>query len=65
VFEKINKPMIRGGQFWDVARIHWDSGRVYEVDNLLEAAPSGTNPPVTAGMATSGLCTNQGLYTIQ
>ncbi|MEZ4462012.1 MAG: choice-of-anchor D domain-containing protein [bacterium] len=65
VFEKINKPMVRGGQFWDVARIHWDSGRVYEVDNLLEAPPTATNPAVTTGMATSGLCTNQALYQIQ
>lgn len=65
VFEKINKPMTRGGQFWDVARIHWDTGRVYEVDNLLEAAPTSTAPAVTTAMSGSGLCTNQGLYQIQ
>jgi len=65
VFEKINKPMTRGGQFWDVARIHWDSGQVYEVDNLLEAAPTGSAPAVHSSMQNSGLCTNQNLYPIQ
>lgn len=65
VFEKINKPLTRGGQFWDVARIHWDSGQVYEVDNILEAEPNGSAPPVSAGMANSGLCTTQNLYPIQ
>jgi hypothetical protein len=65
VFEKVNTPMTRGGQFWDVARIHWDSGQVYEVDNVLEAAPNGSAPPVSAGMENSGLCTTQNLYPIQ
>ncbi len=65
VFEKINKPLARGGQFWDVARIHWSSGTVYDYDNIFEAAPSGQAPDVTPGMTASGLCTNAGLYPIQ
>lgn len=65
VFEKVNKPMTRGGQFWDVARIHWDSARVYEVDNILEAAPVGDAPTVHPSMQSSGLCTSQSLYEIQ
>jgi hypothetical protein len=65
VYEAINKPMTRGGQFWDVARIHWDSGQIYEYDNVFEAAPASMAPDVTAGMSNSGLCTAQDLYTVQ
>lgn len=62
VYEAINKPMSRGGQFWDVARIHWDSGQVYNYDNLFEAAPASMAPDVFPAMSASGLCTNQDLF---
>lgn len=62
VFEKINTPMTKGGQFWDVARIHWDSRRVIEVDEVLPGPPQGQAPSVTAGMADSGLCSEAMLY---
>lgn len=62
VFEQKYKPLTLGGQFWDVARIHWDSGRVYSVNNVLPGPPDGEEPPVTNSMQTSGLCTSEGLY---
>lgn len=64
VFEKINKPLTRGGEFWDVARIHWPSGLVYGYDNVIDPQPQSLPPDVTPGMQTSGLCTNQGLYPV-
>jgi len=64
VYEALNKPLSRGGQFWDAARIHWDTGTVYQNDNVYEAPPSGQAPDVTTGMSSSGLCTNQALYVI-
>ncbi len=58
--------MGRGGQFWDVARIHWDSGQVYDANaSIFNVPPQSAAPEVTAGMRSSGLCTNQNLYTIQ
>ncbi len=65
VYESINKPMTAGGQFWDVARIHWDSGQVYEYDNLFSAPPASMSPDVTPAMVNSGLCTAQDLYSVQ
>lgn len=62
VFEKLNVPLQRGGQFWDVARIHWDSRQVLEVDEVLPAAPEGQEPAVTTDMASSGLCSEANLY---
>ncbi len=62
VFEKLNVPLQRGGQFWDVARIHWDSRQVIEVDEVLPAAPEGQEPAVTSDMASSGLCSEANLY---
>ncbi len=64
VFEEINKPLTRGGQFWDVARIHWPSGQIYGYGNIFEPKPQSQAPDVTPGMQTSGLCTNQGLYPV-
>ncbi len=68
VFEELNRPMQRGGEFWDVARIHWDSGQIQLVDELYPAAPMGQDPKVTTmgdglvNMAGSGLCTAASLY---
>lgn len=65
VFEEINRPMTQGNQFWDVARIHWDSGQVYPVNNLYEAAPASQPGEVTPEMESSGLCTTHELYPVQ
>jgi hypothetical protein len=64
VFERLNMPMRRGGQFWDVARIHWQNGQatVFDVDVLAPAAPAQQSPEVTADMRDSGLCTAAALY---
>lgn len=62
VYEKLNQPLRRGSQFWDVARIHWPTGQVYDVDNLMPAPPVEENPVVTESMASSGLCTAEKLY---
>ncbi len=61
-FERLNQPLTRGGQFWDVGRIHWESKEVIEVDNLLPAAPQSQAPEVTDGMRSSGHCTEAMLY---
>ncbi len=62
VFENLNTPLTNGGQFWDVARIHWPSGQVYGVNEVSPAPPQGQPPEVTGGMESSGLCTGQELY---
>ena len=68
VFEELNVPLQRGGQFWDIARIHWDSGQIQLVNRLYPAAPEGQLPAVTdssygdVNMVDSGLCTSAGLY---
>ncbi|MEM1349522.1 MAG: choice-of-anchor D domain-containing protein, partial [Myxococcota bacterium] len=68
VFEEINVPLERTNQFWDVARIHWDSKRVLLVNELLDVTPRGVPPTVTMSgfdnMVDSKLCTSAGLYTV-
>lgn len=67
-FEELHKPMTRGGQFWDVARIHWDGTQATIVDSgrILPAIPAGGAPEVTPEMRAEaqgqGLCTAAGLY---
>lgn len=65
VYEAINKPLASGGQFWDVARIHWDTGQVYDYNNVFDAAPASMSPDVIPAMEASGLCTSQNLYMVQ
>lgn len=70
VFEEINKPLQRGNQFWDVARIHWNLGQatILSVGNVMPASPNGQEPEVTTDMMetdTNGdpiYCSSQGLY---
>jgi hypothetical protein len=62
VFEKLNHPLTRNGQFWDVGRIHWDRRLVFDVDQTSPAAPVSQPPAVTSEMRTSGLCTEMMLY---
>ena len=62
VFEVLNKPML-DREMWDVARIHWPSGRVIEVDEMYAADFDyrGMEIPTTPEMIESGLCgTNTG-----
>lgn len=56
------KALKKNGQFWDVARIHWDSRKIFDVNNLLSASPMGLAPEVSPEMSLSGLCTNAMLY---
>ncbi len=64
VYERLHMAMTAGGQFWDVARIHWENGNatVYEYDELYPASLAGVRPKVTDEMKASGLCTAQNLY---
>lgn len=65
VFEDFS-PLAKGGQFWDVARIHWDSGQVYATHSpVFNALPAKLPPEVGTSMKSSGLCTQQALYPIQ
>lgn len=65
VFEKLNKPLVEGKQFWDVARIHWPSGQVYSAGSIQPEPPIGDQPEITDGMKESGLCTAEDLYSTQ
>lgn len=62
VYSSLNKPLTDGGQFWDVARIHWPSGQIYEVDQILPATPIDQAPQTTDAMRASGQCTAAMLY---
>jgi len=69
VFEEINVPLERTDAFWDVARIHWDSGRVLSVNQVSALTPRFIEPDVidaldnpTDNMVDSGLCTQASLY---
>lgn len=54
-FEVINRPL-QGGQFDDIARIHWPSATFIEVGNTLEPAPANEPPAPVQAIADSGLC---------
>ncbi len=64
VYERLHMAMTAGGQFWDVARIHWENGNatIFEYDELYPASLAGLRPTVTDEMKNSGLCTAQNLY---
>ena len=62
VFEKLNERLQRQGEFLDVARIHWPTGQVFQVDQKQPAPPIDKKPEVTANMKSSGLCTKNDLY---
>lgn len=64
VYERLHMAMTAGGQFWDVARIHWENGNatIFEHDELYPASLAGLRPTVTDDMKVSGLCTAQNLY---
>lgn len=65
-YERPYFPLERTRNFWDVARIHWDSASaaatIIEVDELYPMEPTGEPPRVTSQMRESGRCTAQGLY---
>lgn len=58
VDELVNKPLRASDDYWDVARIHWPSGLVYRVDEVLEAFDSndGITPTLPDAAVNSGLC---------
>ena len=63
-FEKINKPLTNGNQFWDVGRVHMGADNQFnqlEVDTVSPGPLSGP-PQVTEAMRQSGLCTEANLY---
>jgi hypothetical protein len=55
-YESPNKPLRTTGEWWDVARIHWPTGEVFEVDELLTVAPRNQPAPITDEMNESTLC---------
>ncbi len=67
-FERLNVPLKRQDSFWDVARIHWDSRQIFEVqDTIYQTRPvdmdgNYLSPTVTQPMRQSGLCTDAALY---
>lgn len=54
----VNQPLFENDYFWDVARVHWPSGTVVRVNQVIEAFDSsaGIAPPTTDEMRTLGLC---------
>jgi hypothetical protein len=56
VFEFPNKPMRTTNEWWDVARIHWPTGEIIAVDEVVAAAPRNQEAPVTQAMIDSNLC---------
>lgn len=67
-YESALEPLERTGEFWDVARIHWDSGQatIVDVDTRYPALPQGQPPEVGNAMVETatelGLCSAQQLY---
>ncbi|MEL6177716.1 MAG: choice-of-anchor D domain-containing protein [Myxococcota bacterium] len=49
VFEYLNKPLQRTGDWWDVARLHWPTGTILTVDDL-SIDLQGRLPTVTPEM---------------
>ena len=58
--EIVNQPLFSTDDFWDIARIHWPSGTVHRVNEIIEGFDSseGYAPPVTEAMIASGLCSD-------
>lgn len=65
-YERPFFPLEETGNFWDVARIHWDGqasdATIVDVDGFYPMTPAGESPEVTTSMAETGLCTVEGLY---
>ena len=65
-FVRPHFPLEETGEFWDAARIHWDSDEsgatVLGVDGFYPMAPAGQEPEVTDDMIEQGLCTAENLY---
>lgn len=65
-YERPYFPLENTDNFWDVARIHWDSATssatIIEVDEFYPMGPAGEPPRVTPSMSQSGRCTAEGLY---
>lgn len=65
-YERPFYPLENSGNFWDVARIHWDEelsdATIVDVEGFYPVAPQGEEPAVTQGMIDTGNCTAEGLY---
>ncbi len=65
-YERPYFPLEETGNFWDVARIHWDgqasNATIVDVDGFYPMTPAGEPPAVTNSMIDTGLCTAEGLY---
>ena len=61
VFEALNQALANSGSstgdWWDMARIHWPSGQIVEVNEITQGdVPREEFAPITDGMIESGLC---------
>ncbi len=60
VDHSLNQPLLAADYFWDVARIHWPSGTIVRVNEVLigfnSRTSGGVAPPVTDEMRALGLC---------
>jgi hypothetical protein len=58
VDEFVNQPLRETDIFWDVARIHWPSGTVVRVNEIIEGFDSTASiaPLANSAMQNSGLC---------
>ncbi|MDX1744777.1 MAG: hypothetical protein R3324_02470 [Halobacteriales archaeon] len=62
IYDRLGEPLTGGGQFLDLARVHWPSATVLEVADLVDDPPVDVAPEVTQDMKDSGLCTDEMLY---
>ena len=60
VDEIVNQPLFSTDDFWDIARVHWPSGTVHRVNEIIEGFDSseGIAPRITDEMIASGLCSD-------
>lgn len=65
-YERPYFPLEQTGEFWDIARIHWNDhtseATIIGVDDHYPIAPVGDEPTVTQDMINSELCTAEELY---
>ena len=60
LFEAIETPLVNSGNsngdWWDVARIHWPTGRIFAVGEILAQPPREQTPRLTWEAREVGLC---------
>jgi hypothetical protein len=55
-YESPNHPLRTTNEWWDVARIHWPTGEIFEINETIPTAPRGMPAPISDEMNESGLC---------